>query len=88
MIDDRVRRFFGSAGSHSPQSPPPSGPPIIGTPGLDGFGTIIQGFLETSNVNPVTELTNLIKAQRVYEMNSKIVTASDQMLQALNQSVV
>ncbi len=64
-----------------------SASPIIGTPGLDGFGTLIQGFLETSNVNPVTELTNLIKAQRVYEMNAKVVTASDQMLQALNQSV-
>jgi len=63
-----------------------SGSPIIGTPGIDGFGTIIQGFLETSNVNPVTELTNLIKAQRVYEMNSKVVTASDQMLQTLNQN--
>ncbi len=64
-----------------------SGSPIIGTPGLDGFGTIIEGFLEGSNVNPVTELTNLIKAQRVYEMNGKIITASDQMLQSLNQSV-
>lgn len=64
-----------------------SGSPIIGTPGLDGFGTIIQGFLESSNVNPVTELTNLIAAQRVYEMNSKVVTKTDEMLQNLNQSV-
>lgn len=64
-----------------------SGAPIVGTPGLDGFGTILQGFLENSNVNPVTELTNLIKAQRVYEMNSKVVTKSDEMLQSLNQSV-
>lgn len=64
-----------------------SGSPINGTPGLDGFGTLLQGFLETSNVNPVTELTNLIKAQRVYEMNSKVVSKSDEMLQALNQSV-
>lgn len=64
-----------------------SGAPIIGIPGLDGFGTILQGFLENSNVNPVTELTNLIKAQRVYEMNSKAVTKSDEMLQSLNQSV-
>lgn len=64
-----------------------SGSPITGTPGQDGFGTILQGFLESSNVNPVTELTNLIKAQRVYEMNSKIVSKSDEMLQALNQSV-
>ena len=64
-----------------------SGSPTSGTPGKDGFGTILQGFLESSNVNPVTELTNLIKAQRVYEMNSKVVTKTDEMLQSLNQSV-
>lgn len=64
-----------------------SGTPLLGTPGLDGFGTMAQGFLESSNINPITELTNLIKAQRVYEMNSTIVTKSDQMLQSLNQSV-
>lgn len=64
-----------------------SGTPTVGTPGLDGFGSVTQGFLENSNVNPVTELTNLIKAQRVYEMNSKIVSKADEMLQALNQSV-
>lgn len=64
-----------------------SGSPLSGTPGLDGFGTIIQGFLESSNVNPVTELTNLIKAQRVYDMNSKVITKEDEMLQSLNQSV-
>ena len=64
-----------------------SGSPTVGTPGLDGLGTVLQGFLESSNVNPVTELTNLIKAQRVYEMNSKIVSKSDEMLQNLNQSV-
>lgn len=64
-----------------------SGAPVIGSPGVDGFGTILQGFLESSNVNPVTELTNLIKAQRVYEMNSKVITKTDEMLQSLNQSV-
>lgn len=64
-----------------------SGSPISGTPGLDGFGTLLQGYLESSNVNPVTELTNLIKAQRVYEMNSKIVSKQDEMLQSLNQNV-
>lgn len=64
-----------------------SGSPITGTPGLDGFGTILQGFLENSNVNPVTELTNLIKAQRVYEMSSKVVSKTDEMLQTLTQSV-
>lgn len=64
-----------------------SGAAVVGAPGQDGLGTILQGFLETSNVNPVTELTNLIKAQRVYEMNSKIVSKTDEMLQALNQSI-
>lgn len=64
-----------------------SGSPTVGTPGLDGYGTILQGYLENSNVDAVTELTNLIKAQRVYEMNSKVITKSDEMLQNLNQSV-
>lgn len=64
-----------------------SGSPVIGNPGSDQFGTILQGFLENSNVDPVTELTNLIKAQRVYEMISKAITKSDDMLQALSQSV-
>lgn len=63
-----------------------SGDPIEGVPGEEGFGTILQGFLETSNVNPVTEITSLIVAQRAYEMNSKVITASDQMLQALSQA--
>lgn len=64
-----------------------SGDPIIGIAGEEGVGTILQGFLETSNVNPVTEITTLIVAQRSYEMNAKVISASDQMLQALNQSV-
>jgi flagellar basal-body rod protein FlgG len=64
-----------------------SGSPVTGTPGTDGFGTILQGFLEASNVNPVTELTNLIKAQRTYEMISRVVTKTDEMLQSLTQSV-
>lgn len=62
-----------------------SGPPVIGTPGVDNIGTIQQGFLETSNVNPVREITSLITAQRAYEMNTKVITASDQMLQNLAQ---
>ncbi len=64
-----------------------SGSPVVGTPGKDGYGTLLQGYLESSNVDAVTELTNLIKAQRVYEMNSKIISKSDEMLQNLNQSV-
>ncbi|MEZ5690834.1 MAG: flagellar basal-body rod protein FlgG [Rickettsiales bacterium] len=64
-----------------------SGAPVTGTPGQDDFGTMLQGYLENSNVDAVTELTNLIRAQRVYEMNSKVISKSDEMLQNLNQSV-
>lgn len=61
-----------------------SGPPTSGLPGSTGFGTLSQGFLETSNVNAVSEITNLISAQRAYEMNSKVISAADDMLQATN----
>lgn len=64
-----------------------SGPPIIGTPGLDGFGTTVGGALETSNVNVVTELINMIETQRAYEMNSKAISTSDQMLQYASQNL-
>jgi len=57
-----------------------SGAPQSGVPGSTGYGTIQQGFLETSNVNAVEEITSLITAQRAYEMNSKVITAADQML--------
>ena len=63
---------------------PSSGPPNASTPGSAGFGTILQGFLETSNVNAVTEITSLITAQRAYELNSKVVSASDEMLRTVN----
>ena len=56
-----------------------------GRAGRQGFGTVLQGFLETSNVNTVSEITNLITAQRAYEMNSKVIQASDEMLNTLNQ---
>jgi flagellar basal-body rod protein FlgG len=62
-----------------------SGNPITGTAGNQGFGTILQGFLESSNVNTVQEITSLISAQRAYEMNSKVIQASDEMLQNMNQ---
>jgi flagellar basal-body rod protein FlgG len=64
---------------------PASGAPVDGTPGSAGYGTLIQGFVETSNVNVVQEITNLITAQRAYEMNSRVIEASDQMIQTLNQ---
>ena len=60
-----------------------SGAPATGVPGSPGFGSVMQGFVETSNVNVVTEITNLITAQRAYEMNSKVITASDQMQSTL-----
>jgi len=62
-----------------------SGSPQAGVPGATGYGTIQQGFLETSNVNPVEEITSLITAQRAYEMNSKVVTAADDMLQTTSR---
>lgn len=58
-----------------------SGAPQTGTPGLNGLGTLTQGSLESSNVNVVEELVNMIETQRAYEMNSKAISASDQMLQ-------
>jgi flagellar basal-body rod protein FlgG len=61
-----------------------SGDATTGTPGLDGRGTIDQGFLEMSNVNVVEELANLIIAQRAFELNSKAVQTADQMLQNVN----
>jgi flagellar basal-body rod protein FlgG len=60
---------------------PASGPPTDGLAAVNGLGSIQQGNLENSNVEPVTEITDLITAQRAYEMNSKVITAADQMLQ-------
>ncbi len=57
-----------------------SGAPNVGTPNATGFGSLQQGFLETSNVNAVTEISDLITAQRAYEMNSKVITAADEMM--------
>ena len=63
---------------------PASGPASDGAPGADGYGKILQGFLETSNVNPVQEVTSLIQAQRAYEMNSKVITTSDEMMRTMS----
>ncbi|MFN3954189.1 MAG: flagellar basal-body rod protein FlgG [Pararhodobacter sp.] len=62
-----------------------SGPPLVGNPGEEGLGTLRQGYLEESSVDPVRELTEMIKAQRGYELNAKVITASDQMLAATTQ---
>ena len=64
-----------------------SGAPIEGVPGADGLGFIRQGMLETSNVNVTEELVNLIESQRVYEMNSKVVSAVDEMLSYISQQL-
>jgi flagellar basal-body rod protein FlgG len=60
---------------------PASGSPQAGVPGSTGYGTVQQSYLETSNVNSVDEITALITAQRAYEMNSKVISAADQMMQ-------
>jgi flagellar basal-body rod protein FlgG len=64
-----------------------SGAPQTGTPGLNGLGTLIQGSLESSNVNSVEELVNMIETQRAYEMNSKAISTADQMLQYVNNNL-
>jgi flagellar basal-body rod protein FlgG len=64
-----------------------SGSPQSGTPGLDGLGRLVQGALETSNVNTVEELVNMIETQRAYEMNSKAISTADQMLQYVNNNL-
>jgi len=61
-----------------------SGPANVGAPGINGFGNLLQGYTEASNVDAVTEITALIVAQRAYEMNSKVISAADEMLQAAN----
>lgn len=62
-----------------------SGAPTIGNPSEDDFGSIKQGILEQSNVDSVKEITLLITAQRAYEMNSKVISTSDQMMDTVNQ---
>ena len=64
-----------------------SGSPTQGTPGLNGLGTLVQGSVETSNVNAVEELVNMIETQRSYEMNSKAIKTEDEMLQFITQTL-
>ena len=63
-----------------------SGTPQAGNPGLNGLGTIMQGFIESSNVNVVEELVNMIETQRAYEINSRAISTSDQMLQFMTNN--
>jgi flagellar basal-body rod protein FlgG len=62
-----------------------SGDPVTATPSSPGFGSVQQGFVENSNVNVVSEITDLITAQRAYEMNSQVITTSNQMMNTLTQ---
>jgi flagellar basal-body rod protein FlgG len=64
-----------------------SGPPVLGTPGEQEYGPLLQGSLETSNVNVVEELVNMIETQRAYEMNSKAISTTDQMLSFVTQQL-
>lgn len=64
-----------------------SGAPVLGTPGLDGLGKVRGGMLETSNVSTVEELVSMIETQRTYETNAKVLSAVDQMLQFVNQTL-
>jgi len=62
-----------------------SGPATVGDPGTDGLGILRQGYLEDSSVDAVREITDLIEAQRAYELNAKVITAADQMMSATSQ---
>jgi flagellar basal-body rod protein FlgG len=64
-----------------------SGAPQVSNPGLNGLGTVLQGFVESSNVNVVEELVNMIETQRAYEMNSRAISTSDQMLQYVSNNI-
>ena len=73
-----------AVGDNSFLETPASGTANIGTPGVNGYGTVLQGFLETSNVNAVQEITTLITAQRAYEMNAKVISAADEMMSTMS----
>jgi len=78
-------RGLEAIGSNLFLETPASGPSTVSTPGLDGLGVLRQGYLEESSVDPVKEVTDLIEAQRGYELNSKVITAADQMLGSMVQ---
>ena len=74
-----------SIGENLFQETPASGAPIQSAPGQNGAGVLLQSYVETSNVNVAEELVNMIQAQRAFELNTKVVTTSDQMLGRLTQ---
>ena len=86
----QLARFVNKAGLESAgenlfRETAASGPAQVMTPNQDGAGALLQGYLEMSNVNAVTEIADLIAAQRAYEMNARIISGADQMLQATSQ---
>ncbi len=74
-----------SAGENNFVETAASGAPQAGTPNTGGMGSVLQGYLESANVNPVTEIADLIAAQRAYEMNARVISGADEMLQATSQ---
>ena len=78
-------RGLEASGSDLYLETPASGPSAVTTPGQEGLGVLRQGYLEDSSVDPVKEITDLIEAQRGYELNSKVISAADQMLGAMVQ---
>ena len=74
-------------GSNLFRETPASGTPVVGFPGDPGYATLNQGYLEASNVDPVKEISDLISAQRAYEMNSKVIQACDQMSDTLSKGI-
>jgi flagellar basal-body rod protein FlgG len=78
---------LAAVGDNLFQETPASGAPVVGVPGDPGFATIEQGYLEASNVDPVKEITELISAQRAYEMNSKVIQAADDMASVVSKNL-
>jgi len=76
---------LASAGNNLFVETASSGPAQVGTPNQDGMGDLLQEYLEASNVNSVTEIADLIAAQRAYEMNARVISGADEMMQATSQ---
>jgi flagellar basal-body rod protein FlgG len=88
----QMARFINAAGLQSMgqnllKETPASGAPQVGNPGADGMGILMQGALESSNVNVVEEMVSMIETQRAYEINSKAISTVDGMLQYLNNNL-
>ncbi len=76
---------LSSAGNNLFLETASSGPAQVGTPNQDGMGDLLQEYLEASNVNSVTEIADLIAAQRAYEMNARVISGADEMMQSASQ---